>query len=120
MPDAPNSRWRAPRVRLIVLLYALLVVFNAFDARSTLDAVARGAVEINPVMAALLAHGPWAFLLAKMGLACGFGLVLAFWSRRHRLAWYGLLAVTAIYGSVFIWQVALVFFGEQLSIVLPS
>ncbi|HTK03978.1 MAG TPA: DUF5658 family protein [Candidatus Eisenbacteria bacterium] len=120
MPKVPEVRWRAPRVRLIVLLYALLIVFNGFDAHSTLDAVRLGAVELNPVMAALLTYGPWVFILAKMGLACGFGLVLAYWSRRHRLAWYGLIGVTAIYGSVFIWQVALVFFGEHLSIVIPS
>ena len=120
MPKVPEVRWRAPRVRLIALLYVLLVVFNAFDAHSTLDAVRLGAVELNPVMAHMLAYGPAVFLLAKMGLSCGLGLVLAVFARRRRLAWYGLLGVTAIYGSVFIWQVALVFFGEHLSIILPS
>jgi len=120
VPNVPDVRWRAPRVRLIVLLYVLLVVFNAFDAHSTIDAVANGAVELNPVMAALLAHGAWVFLVVKMGMICGFGLMLALYSRRKRLAWYGLLGVTTVYGIVFAWQVALVFFAEHLSIVLPS
>ena len=120
MPNVPDVRWRAPRVRLITLLFALLVVFNAFDAYSTIHAVSLGAVELNPVMAFMLTRGTAAFLAVKMGLICGFGLTLAVLARRKRLAWYGLLGVTAVYAVVFIWQVALALFGAHLSIEIPS
>lgn len=101
-------------------MYVLFVAFNAFDAHATLDAVRYGAVELNPVMAYALAFGPWAFLAVKMGLACGFGLALALWSRKYRLAWRGLAAVTMIYGLLFLWHVAIVIFGQALVIVVPS
>lgn len=121
MPDIiRNGRWRAPSVRLIVLLYALFVTFNAFDAHATLVAVRDGAVELNPFMAYALRSGAWAFLAVKMGLACGFGLVLAAFSRRKRLAWLGFAGVTAVYGLLFLWHVAITLFGQSLVIVVPS
>jgi hypothetical protein len=115
-----ERRWTPPRARLIALLYALLLVSNGFDAHATLDAVGRGAVELNPLMAFALSHGAAAFIAAKMLLAGGLGLALAILARRRRLAWYGLIAVSAIYGIVFAWQVALALFGARLMIVLPS
>lgn len=119
MSDVPVVR-TPPRVRLILLLYVLLVTFHAFDAWSTIEAVRNGAVELNPIMAWLLRHGHVTFLVAKMGLACTGGMVLALTARKYRLAWYGLLGVTAVYGVVFAWQVALVIFGEQLMITVPA
>lgn len=115
-----RGRWTPPRVRLVVLLYALLIVSNAFDAHATLDAVRAGAVELNPLMAYALSQGAAVFIGAKMLLAGGLGLALAALARRRRLAWYGLVAVSAIYGAVLIWQVALALCGSHAMIALPS
>ena len=119
MSDVPVVR-TPPRVRLVLLLFVLLVTFHAFDAWSTVEAVRNGAIELNPIMAWLLARGTATFLAVKMGLACGGGLFIALTSRRYRLAWYGLIGLTAIYGVVFVWQVALALFGAHLAITVPA
>ncbi|HSD12793.1 MAG TPA: DUF5658 family protein [Patescibacteria group bacterium] len=115
-----GGRWAPPSVRLIVLLYVLLLVSNAFDAHATLDAVRAGAVELNPVMAFALSFGAAYFIGVKMLLAGGLGLALAVLARRRRLAWYGLIGVSFIYGAVLAWQIALALCGSHLMIVLPS
>ncbi len=114
------GQWTPPRVRLIALLYLLLLVSNAFDAHATLDAVRAGAVELNPVMAYALSFGPAVFIGAKMLLAGGLGLFLAVMARRRRIAWYGLVGLSAVYGAVLAWQVALALCGSHVMIVLPS
>lgn len=119
MSDVPVVR-TPPRVRLIVLLYVLFVVFHAFDAWSTVEAVRNGAVELNPLMALLLRHGFTVFVLAKMSLAAGCGLVLALTARRKRLAWYGLVGTTVLYGIVAAWHMAIVIYGPQLALPIPA
>jgi uncharacterized protein DUF5658 len=119
MSDVPAVR-TPPRVRLILLLYVLFITFHAFDAWSTVEAMRNGAVELNPVMAALLARGTATFVVAKMGVAVVGGFVLAYFSRRKRLAWYGLIGVTVVFGAVAAWHVALVLYGPQLTITLPA
>ncbi len=115
-----GGRWTPPRIRLIVLLYALLLASNAFDAHATIDAVRAGAVELNPIMAFALSYGVAYFIGMKMLLAGGLGLALAALARRRRLAWYGLIGVSTVYGIVLVWQVALALCGSHLMIVLPS
>jgi hypothetical protein len=73
-----------------------LLALNLFDAGMTLRAIARGAVEINPAMAALLAHGSWAFLIGKMVLVC-VGVVVLWWYRRVRAAQFSMTCAVFMY-----------------------
>lgn len=55
---------------MISFLAALVIALNGWDAFSTVHAVSHwGAREVNPFMHWALQHGPWCFVLIKMGLA---------------------------------------------------
>ncbi len=57
------------------------MLLSTFDAFMTLQLLQRGAVEINPIMAAVIGHSAFAFAATKIALT-GFGiLVLVFLSR---------------------------------------
>ena len=71
--------------RLLADLLILVNVLSALDLFITLNVLRLGAVELNPVMAYLLALGPVPATVAKVGLvlAATTGLWLL---RRHRAA----------------------------------
>ncbi|MFV9689563.1 MAG: DUF5658 family protein [Desulfobacteria bacterium] len=48
----------------------VIVAFSLLDAILTLYLIGRGAVELNPIMAYFLDHGPLAFIWAKHLLTC--------------------------------------------------
>ena len=57
------------------------MILSCLDAFMTLQLLQRGAVEINPIMAAVIGHSVFAFAATKVALT-GFGiLVLVFLSR---------------------------------------
>lgn len=57
------------------------MILSCLDAFMTLQLLQRGAVEINPIMAAAIGHSVFAFAATKVALT-GFGiLVLVFLSR---------------------------------------
>ena len=57
------------------------MLLSSLDAFMTLQLLQRGAIEINPIMAALIGHSAFAFASIKVALT-GFGiLVLVFLSR---------------------------------------
>ncbi len=67
-----NQMLTAPRLRINFLLWLLLVLTNVTDVLASRYALAHGAVELNPIVAALLdAHGISGLVLFK-----GFWLVL--------------------------------------------
>ena len=47
----------------------VFLLLNLADALITMWALKHGYHELNPVMKAVMAHGLWAFFVAKMGLA---------------------------------------------------
>jgi hypothetical protein len=59
--------WFAARLLAAALGISLLSIVDAF---LTLQLLANGADEINPVMAALLFHGVAAFTASKIGVTC--------------------------------------------------
>jgi hypothetical protein len=107
-----TRRWVPPRLPLIIL--SLLVIgLNAFDGYATLRACrTMGAVELNPVMAALLAIGPGAFIAAKTLWVAAAILFLA-WCLHHprvrdrmrKVGWGGLIALCAVYTLLCGWHV---------------
>lgn len=58
-----------------------IMLLSSVDAFLTLQLLARGAMEINPVMAAVLGHGQFVFAVSKMLLTGAGILVLVFLSR---------------------------------------
>jgi Domain of unknown function (DUF5658) len=75
----------------------LLIALNILDALFTLIYVDSGvATEANPVMRALLAVGPSAFLLAKISVVSA-SVYLLWRYRHHRLAVVGLFGGAAAY-----------------------
>jgi hypothetical protein len=70
-----------PRALAAVLVTVALL--NVADLALTLRALQLGAVELNPIMAALLGTDP--LLASVFKLAVGFGVVAAMWAmRRYR------------------------------------
>src|SRR5260221_10741591 len=90
--------WTPPRVRLILLIFTLVLVLNAFDICATLVIV--GIVgtseEMNPLMRWSLEHGPATFVAVKTGLVVGLTSLLTLLSSRRRLAWYGLCGIAIV------------------------
>jgi hypothetical protein len=73
--------------------YGSLVIVQAFDVHSTLEAVRRGAVEMNPVMAGLLEHRT-ALIVTKIGVTAATIYATAHVARHSR--WKALLVAGAI------------------------
>lgn len=86
-------------------LLAATLVFNLIDMVLTLLVVTTGiAVEANPVMASLLAHGPVTFSLAKLAVVSVGVWVLR--KHLHRpLAVVGSVGVFAVYFSLMVYHV---------------
>lgn len=66
----PSPRRDAPRVSALALhsLYVTTATVQMLDVHSTVQAMSRGAVEANPLMAGLVQHRG-AFVAAKAGVA---------------------------------------------------
>ena len=96
--DGPDLRLRDRPAHLAELL-VLVNLFSAIDLLITLELLRLGAVEINPIMARLLALGPGPAAVAKLGvvLVATLGLWLL---RRHRAALTTAVALVAVYGSL--------------------
>jgi len=86
------ARYR-DRPRLLIAVLAAVVVLNLLDYLFTLRALARGATEVNPVMAALFEFDPAVAGLVKMGIA--LCIVVSIWGMRRyrRVLQLSLLAV---------------------------
>jgi hypothetical protein len=63
------SIWRRPISRGVVTVALIVIGLNLLDAVCTLRHLSMGAVELNPLMRALLEHGPLAFVVGKHCLA---------------------------------------------------
>jgi hypothetical protein len=92
-----HTPWTPPRPRTIVIILLLLLVASVFDALATLKIISRGADEWNPLMSFALSIGPWYFFLVKMAFTVIGSLILAYYARVRRWAWWGLCAVSAVY-----------------------
>jgi hypothetical protein len=60
------------------------MVLSCFDAFFTLRLLDRGAIEVNPVMAAAISHGTATFTVSKM-LLTGIGILMLVFLSRSRL-----------------------------------
>jgi hypothetical protein len=102
----PWLRPIAPRVLLVALA---VLTLNLVDGFATLRHLQLGAIEVNPLMRALLARGPITFLLGKHLLA-SIGVIGIVAHSQHRpariLLYWGLLPV---YAAIATYQVALFF-----------
>jgi hypothetical protein len=88
-----------------VTVTALLLACNLLDATLTLCAIEFGdAIEANPLMAALLAHGPTLFVIVKH-LLVSAGLVLLWRFRTRPLARAGAWLVLPIYPALVMYEV---------------
>lgn len=84
---------------LAMCLATTLVVLNLADAMLTLVAISKGATEANPLMAYLLAHSPWAFLLTKYFLVM-IGTTVLVQVRALR----ALASACVFYAAVVVWH----------------
>jgi hypothetical protein len=88
-----------------VIASMVLLACNALDAALTVCAVEFGdAVEANPVMALLLAHGTLSFVIVKH-LLVSCGLILLWSLRERRAARVGIWAVVPLYPLIVIYEV---------------
>lgn len=96
---------RQPTV--LVLLAALILALNLADLILTREALAAGAIEVNPVMAALFASSMSAAAAIKILVAAV--VVGGLWAlRRYRSGVAALIWVTAGMGVLVVYQVTLV------------
>lgn len=92
------------------LLLALANLFSLLDLALTLRALELGAVEVNPVMRALLTDDPAVAAVVKIGLVAGVS-ALVFALRRYRpmikvglltLALFATIVAYHIFGALFL------------------
>lgn len=76
--DAVYTDWHHP---WLFFLAVGTMMMSSLDAFMTLELIARGAVEINPVMATLMGHGTATFAAVKMGMTAAGILALVFLAR---------------------------------------
>lgn len=95
--------WTHGRYRSLVIGMA---VFILVDALATLEILSRGATEANPLMAALLDHGMWSFVVVKSATALVAVLLFAV---HHHFKWMRSLAgvVLAAYATVVLYHLFL-------------
>ena len=94
------------RARRTVGLTLFVCVASLLDARLTLDHLARGGEEANPVLALALTHGTALFLSLKIGLT-GAGVWILTAHQRLPLAARGLQGLALGYGTVLVYHLVL-------------
>jgi hypothetical protein len=102
-----SSIWRRPLAARVALTALAVIALNLLDAFCTLRHVSLGAVELNPLMRALLEEGPLTFLVGKHLLAAA-GVIGIVAHARHRAARRMLRCVLLpVYAAIGVYQVAL-------------
>jgi len=104
--------WHHPQWLAIAML---IVVFSCSDAFLTLLLLERGAREVNPLMASLLAGSGLAFALVKIGLTAS-GVVLLTQLARSRA--FGRLPVSLLLYSALAFYAGLIAYELRLLNVL--
>lgn len=87
------------RLPVALTLATVFVAMNLLDLVATTVALGRGAVELNPVMAALLGGGTGGAVVLKLAVTIPV-LVGFLGGRRHRTVALGMVAVTALLALV--------------------
>ncbi len=109
--DARSLRdldWHQP-IWLAVAM--LIVLLSCMDAALTLSLMARGAYEVNPLMAPIVDGSPLVFTLIKVGLTAG-GVILLTLAARMRAfgripVSFFLYAVLIGYGTLIVYELKL-------------
>ena len=91
---------------LVTLLISTLVAFNLIDAVATLDAIANGAIEVNPFMRYFLEIGTMEFFVAKMLLVAG-GCAILYAARNSTWCVPSLVALNFFYAAVCLYHLIL-------------
>ena len=99
--------WYRDHPPVVALALAAVIALNAADFLFTVRALDRGAVEVNPLMAALFEINPTLAGAAKVIL--GVGVVLVIWQMRRyrRILQVSLIALAGL-SVVLVYQLALV------------
>ncbi len=100
--------WHHPQWLAVAIVILLL---SCTDAFLTLMLIERGAYEVNPLMAPLVAGSPFAFTVVKIGLTAGGVIVLTLLARmrafRHVPISFLLYALLAGYAVLVIYEAKL-------------
>lgn len=98
----------------LFFLATATMMFSSMDAFFTLQLIARGAVEVNPVMAYALEYGDGAFAASKMFLTAFSILTLVYLSRTRFFNFFrtGLILTTAfsVYACLVCYQFVLLMY----------
>jgi hypothetical protein len=109
--DARSLRdldWHQPQWLAVAML---IVVLSCVDAAMTLTLIARGAYEVNPVMAPIVGGSALVFTLVKVGLTAG-GVVLLTLAARMRA--FGKIPVSFLLYAVLVGYGILVVYELRL------
>lgn len=96
------------KLRFYSIVLVGVFVFSCFDLVSTLFLMQRGAEEINPFMAAVMAYGDEAFAIVKLSLTM-FGCAVIWLFIDEWIARAAAWALFAIYGTLCCWQIYLLY-----------
>jgi hypothetical protein len=103
--------WYRDRPSVVALALAAVIALNVADFLLTVRALDRGAVEVNPIMAALFDIDP--AVAGAVKLLLGTGVVLVIWQmRRYRRILELSLIALAGFTVVLAYQLALVSSGS--------
>lgn len=87
----------------VTILVLMVIALNLVDIVSTLHNLDKGAVELNPLMAALLGQGALSFVVGKYVLA-SLGLIGLAASSQAPMAYHALRNLAILYSLVAVWQ----------------
>jgi hypothetical protein len=99
-------------MRITILLAISVLCLSMIDGLATLQLIAAGMEEANPVMRTVMASGPVHFLAAKLAMT-GTGMIVLVAARRRTLLGtrirspHVLLAIAALYALLIAYELAL-------------
>ena len=103
MDRAPSE---SARTRRTLVLALCVCIASLLDALLTLDHLARGGEEANPVLALALTHSTTRFLQLKIGLT-GAGIWILVAHHQCPLAVRGLYGIALVYGTLLVYHLLL-------------
>jgi hypothetical protein len=106
--SVPRVQGRSIYVRESILWAFLILCLCVADTVLTLGHISRGAHELNPLMAYVLAAGPGVFVGVKMMVSVFALAALSLFLPRYRLARACFGSIGALYGALVVYHLALI------------
>lgn len=96
----PVKMWAPPTAHWVLISLCALVFLNVIDALATIEIIGRGGEEGNPIVRPLFEIGSSFFFFCKLSLILPLAIMLAWYARSCRFAWWMLCLANSVYIAI--------------------